>query len=365
MRLLIAFLLCAFASLASALENNLPTISVEPEQPRAGQSFMLFIKGTWPDGCGANLKSVLEAPGGEITVTVERRDAICIQVLSNYTLPISVFSGGNTAQAGVYRVRYQMQQPGEPTPRLLAFRLIAVTAQNEKAMEVEPGYWVAEPGAKFATSGSGVGFSIERQEGSVVVVSNLYDASGKPTWYLSAGPMRGRVSRGDIYDVRGGQALFTAYRAPSSMVIAGELQVEFSSPARATLWYTQPSGPGVVDGLRLMPISITRFNFAYPGPSDTFNGRFVMYSEAADRAPRIYNFERLRFGASLIAGFRDPSNDHRLICTLALETPNALPTSCVLEAEGNPTISFDQVGYERMFGKDPGGARFTLERLLQ
>jgi hypothetical protein len=351
---------CASSS-TFALEDNLPSINAVPEQPKSGQAFSLLVKGTWPDGCGATLKSV-QRTGFDITVTMERREAICTQALVPYTLPVNLFANGETAMAGVYRVRYQITHSFEPNPRLLAFQLVGVTSSDQRPSEVEAGYWVADPNGSFVTSGSGVGFLIERQGNAVVASANIYDQRGVATWYFGSGPIIGNAMGGQFYDVRGGQALFSPYRPPSSTEAAGKLQIEFTSPARAVAYFTQPADGGLLSELKLMPISITRFNFAYASVYDSYVGKFVLYGESNGQPVQVFNFERQRFGASSVTGFRDAASGHILVCNIESSGSDPLPLSCVLEKDGVQVASFDQLGYARLFGKTTAGAPLTLER---
>lgn len=366
MKRLIAPVLLAVSLSAHAapVENHLPRITASPAAPSAGQAFGLEIKGTWPDGCGAGLKSVTSR-GFDIVIVMQRPvGQICTDALVGYSLPINPFAQGTSAQAGVYRVRYELTVPDQSSNRLLAFTLVPVTAVGQRALQPEAGYWVAEAGGEFSTSGSGVGFSIERQNTSVVALSNLYDEGGKPLWYFTSGPLNGNVARGDLLTVSGGQPLFSGYRPPDSMDPVGELLMEFTAPTTAVLWFSQPAGAGVIDELKLQPISVHRFNFAYSSVSEVFRGNFVYFSELAGGSGNRYlDFEPVRLGAFNRIGFWNRATEERLECEIAQEKPGTLPKSCQFTRDGQLVATFDQVGYTAMHGRDVAGHPVTLQRL--
>lgn len=353
----------SFSLAAQTIENNLPRIGSSPSAPSAGQPFGLEIKGTWPDGCGADVRSVT-VQNFDITIVMQRPEGqICTDALVPYSLPINPFANGTSPQAGVYRVRYELAFRDQPN-RLLAFTLVPVTAVGQRTPEPEAGYWVAEEGGEFATSGSGVGFSIERQNGSVVALSNLYDASGKPLWYFTSGPVAGSVGRGELMEVSGGQSLFNAYRAPQNMATVGELLMEFTAPTTAVLWFTQPAGPGVIDELKVQPISVHRFNFAYSSVFDVYNGSFVYLSGVAGGGENRYlEFEPVRFGAFNRIGFWNRATDERLECVIDTARPGTLPRTCVFTRGGQTVATFDQIGYETLRGTDLSGKPVILQRL--
>jgi hypothetical protein len=114
------------------------------------------------------------------------------------------------------------------------------TAQSN----VQSGWW-------WNASESGTGYAIQIQGEQIFLVAFMYDNSGKPVWYSSAGTMQSAATyRGKLMHIRGGQPLGAAYRAPSSQTELGDLSIDFTSPTTAQL-----SLPG---GRR---VPITRFLF--------------------------------------------------------------------------------------------------------
>lgn len=366
MKRLVAPVLLAvsFGVHAESIENHLPRISAVPAVPSVGQPFSLLVKGQWPDGCGAAVRNIA-VKGFDITVVMARPPIeICTQQIVDYELPLNPFADGTSPSAGTYRVRYELAIPGESKNRLLAFTLVPVVPTGGRVVEPEPGYWVAEQGGEFSTSGSGVGFSIERQGSTVVVMSNLYEQSGKPAWYFTAAPAAGATARGELTAVTGGQALFDTYRPPAAMDNQGELLMEFSAPTTGTLWFTQASGGGVIDELKIQPISVARFNFGFSAVNQVFGGRFVYFTEQpSSDANRHLDFVPIRFGAFVLIGFWNEATDERLECRINVDKPNTLPEVCTFNRAGQLVATFDQIGFDSLRGVDVQGRRVIMQRL--
>ena len=83
---------------------------------------------------------------------------------------------------------------------------------------------------------SGRGYSIEVQGGFLFMVAFMYDASGNPLWYFTAGPMASETHfAGDVVQLSGGQTLAGPYHAPGAPLKVGTLTLDFTAPDEATL----------------------------------------------------------------------------------------------------------------------------------
>jgi hypothetical protein len=350
--------------IALAIENNLPAISAMPSVVQEGQSFSLMFSGTAPDSCGISVVST-QLDGDQIVIKTRRSDSVCLQVLTPFRQPITVFSGNQSARAGVYKVRVEFEErtAGSSSTRVLATTLVPVLKSGTRAVVPETGGWNFEPGGSFATSGSGVNFNIERQGENVVVLPNFYDGKGEPRWYFAAGQQVGNSLIADLYDISGGQALFSAYKPPSTVQPIGTLHLEFLTPSRATVWLQQPIDSGLLDGLKIMPISISRFNYGFGERGSQLGGKWVFASEVSggvdsqvlDFAP-IANAQTGQT-ASYQAG------EFRLNCTGNAATPNSLPNSCALLRGSLQVGVLDRVGYQRLRGQDSSGRGISLFRI--
>ena len=351
------FVLACAVSFAYAAENNLPVVTAMPAVVTEGNAFDLVLAGNAPDACGY-LVSPARIDSDVITVTLKRPEQICADVISPFRILISPFSAGSSARAGTYKVRIELQQ-GSTAPRLLAFTLVPVLRANAAPLVPEAGNWNYEPGGRFANSGSGVNFLIERQGPSAVVVANFYDSSGAPVWYFNAGPMQAHVQQGLLYDVRGGQALFGAYKPPSTVEPIGKLAVEFATPTRATVWISQPIDAGLSGGLKLMPISISRFNFGYGNAPVALTGNWVLASEVAGGSEtRQLNLLSIAGTGNTVASYSD--GEFRLNCALDPVVVESLAGACVLLRSGLQVASFEQVGFTRLRGRDGSGKPISM-----
>ena len=90
---------------------------------------------------------------------------------------------------------------------------------------------------------SGRGFFIEWQNGFADVAGYMYDAQGRPTWYITVGPTSSDPMRiaGNWWTYANGQAVGQPYRpATRTSENAGSLAIEFTSATTANL--TLPDG---------------------------------------------------------------------------------------------------------------------------
>jgi hypothetical protein len=366
-RLLTCASVLALSTAAHAVENNLPVVSAIPASVVEGQAFSLLFAGTSPDGCGIARDSV-RVVGDVITVLYRRgggANVVCTQALVPFRQPITVFGAGEGARAGTYKVRVELvETPANGTvsvTKLLSFALVPVLKSGQRPVLPESGQWRFEEGGPYATSGNGIGFSIDRQNDTVVNVSNFYGASGRPEWYFTSGTLASNTLNADFYTIAGGQSLFGAYRPPTSVDASGALQLEFTSPTRGTAWVSQPVDNGLLSGLKIMPISITRFNFGYGDTLKALAGRWVLASEGTSALEsRTLSFASTSSGNTQ-SNYSD--SDYRLSCTANLARPAILSDTCTLTRAGALIGTFDSVGYERLRGQDSAGKAISLFRL--
>jgi hypothetical protein len=115
-----------------------------------------------------------------------------------------------------------------------AFVPNGLTAPSQAGLP-ESGWW-------WNPAESGRGFFMEWQNGVVDIAGYMYDAAGKPTWYIAAyatpNPM---LIEGNWWTFAGGQAMGGPYKpATRTSDNAGSLRVEFASATTATM--TLPDG---------------------------------------------------------------------------------------------------------------------------
>jgi hypothetical protein len=86
---------------------------------------------------------------------------------------------------------------------------------------------------------SGSGYSVELQGNNLFIVGFMYDDTGRPIWYFSAGPMTDDSTyHGDVLQFANGQTIAGTYRPPSTPAKIATLDVAFTGMNEATLTFT-------------------------------------------------------------------------------------------------------------------------------
>jgi hypothetical protein len=87
---------------------------------------------------------------------------------------------------------------------------------------------------------SGSGYSVEVQGDQAFVVAFMYDESGNPIWYFTAGPMSSPTHfEGDWLEFYGGQTLSGLYRPPATPRNLGRVTIDFAAFDDATITFTE------------------------------------------------------------------------------------------------------------------------------
>jgi hypothetical protein len=147
-----------------------------------------------------------------------------------YKSPTSAGSLGNVTLNFASPTTATIVWPGGNTP------ITSLTFGGAGGINAENGWW-------WNAAESGRGYSIEVQGNSLFMVGFMYDDSGNPTWYLTAGTMQSPTRySGTLQSISGGQALNGPYKAPTAASV-GSFAVDFTGTNDATL--TLPSGKKV------------------------------------------------------------------------------------------------------------------------
>ena len=86
---------------------------------------------------------------------------------------------------------------------------------------------------------SGSGYSVELQGTNLFIVGFMYDATGQPVWYYSAGPMTSENTySGPVLQFANGQTLTGSYKPPGTPTTVATVDITFSRPDRATLKFS-------------------------------------------------------------------------------------------------------------------------------
>ena len=142
-----------------------------------------------------------------------------------------------------------------------AFLLFAIAASTT-AFQPRSGVW-----ANLHESGSG--YTIEVQEGVLVITIYSYQPGGAPQWYLAAGPMTNDQHNftGTLDKYVGGQCISCVYSgSPTLAGNDGSISIAFTSETSATL--TLPGG---------RTTQIQSYSFATGDPPNGLLGEWVFF----------------------------------------------------------------------------------------
>ncbi len=353
MRIASLILALIAAPIMALAQTARPQIETIPAQTRPGVPFQIRVSGDWPNTCPPELLPVVIVDR-TIDLGVRQLDQICGAAITPFsvTFDVAAVAGAGFPQSGVYRVRFSVKDELS-RPRLLAFRVVDVRAAGAQSAQPEAGFWMPDDAGEFATSGSGVGFMVERQNNSLAVTTNAYAPSGPATWYLSAGALSGFTFRGELLRSVGGQPVWGTYRGPQWVEPIGALDIEFVSDAAAVAWFSRPSGEGALDPIELMPVSMRRLNFALAGEGKSLAGTWVYTAPTAvnEVAPALmqlsYRADRSSPGEAVLI---DSNRGFELRCGVDLARKDGPPTRCLLLANGAERARFNNNSLSRLSG---------------
>lgn len=146
--------------------------------------------------------------------------------------------------------------------RLFAAFLLFAIAGSATAFQPRSGVW-----ANLHESGSG--YTIEVQEGVLVITTYSYQPGGAPQWYLAAGPMTNDQHNftGTLDKYVGGQCISCVYSGnPTLIGNDGSISIVFTSETSATLML--PGG---------RTTEIQSYNFAIGDPPTGLLGEWVFF----------------------------------------------------------------------------------------
>jgi hypothetical protein len=111
---------------------------------------------------------------------------------------------------------------------------------GQPAFEPLAGWW-------WDPDAPGTGYSVEVQGSSLFIVGFMYDDSGRPVWYFSAGPKTSDTTyHGDVLQFANGQTMGGPYHPPGTPASVATLDIVFDDVDDATFTFTKSAGASVV-----------------------------------------------------------------------------------------------------------------------
>lgn len=360
-RWLLLLALMPAAAIAQISSHRIETL---PANPTAGDAFQIRVSGNWPNACVPQPMPVVVS-GRNIDLSVRSNSGICAAVVTPYSVTFDPSVGASPGFPGssVYRVRYSVKDETTQAT-LLAFRLID-TSSGPHPVKPEAGFWTPDLAGEFLTSGSGIGFMVERQGGTLAMTTNAYTLGGQSAWYLSAGVVSHSSFRAELLRSIGGQPLWGTYRGPQAVEPAGSIDVEFTSDASGVVWFARPSGEGMLDALDLMPISVRRMNFALASNGIGLAGTWTYTASAPESSvsPVTMRLDyRADRSSSNEAVLVDSAKGLELRCAIDGSRRDGPPRSCQLRSNGDELARFDNNALSRLSGIN-NGAEVVLVRI--
>ncbi len=351
MKALFGMTLLFLSGLSWAQTGAMSSIQISSVSDASGAAIALSISGRWESTCTPLIDDLrLEGRGLTLLASYDT-DKFCAKTPTGYSLSVDLAENDLSALSpGIHPISLYVRAQGQREARLLGFDLVQLGPVT--AITPETGLWWPEAGGTFETSGPGVGFSLEVQDGEAILMTNSYGDQGRARWLVSTGSLEGRIIRGDLTELGGGQTLFGEFREPGQAFPSGRALLEFHSSATATLWLVSDL---IGEDLLVQPLSLVRFSF---GPRSMLDGTWLLMPETGGEAVRL-DLAEVESGGGTVT-LLDGSGS-TVTCSRLLSKKLSPPDSCRLR--GVQDIRFHDVGLDRWRGIDADGVAYIAVRL--
>lgn len=358
------------------------TFAVVPAQPAAGESFQLVLP---VESCGLKeIVGTLEPGTFDINVDIQYRFVFCTdEYREPIQVPVKVFRDNAVAKEGTYRVNISQRVVDDDSPtRKTGFGLVSVQRKEAKRpAAADSGSWMQDPGVIRAEDQVTLGelnsqrVHIEQRGDRIILNLNTFDVQGNPVWFQSEGVRKGNAFNGDLLKVVGRSPFDTTFlKKPEYTVDAGQVAIEFLSPARAVIWLSQrPEGSA---SLLTVPLVIVKQNKVGEARK-AFEGRWVLTLENADESMSAMSSRILTlasFANNGVESYKDDVAMVALVCSGSGTTtqtvltgeasPVALAPTCDLVRFGQfVDAQFNEIGWNRLRGVNSAGKPVSLLRI--
>ncbi|HVT32018.1 MAG TPA: hypothetical protein VHE32_05205 [Rhodanobacteraceae bacterium] len=329
-------------------------LRVDFDRQAAMQSPRIRIGGTAAAGCLPRVERVT-ADGADLSVELAAAATGC---RADRPIPfhLAVDSSSAAALRGlspqVYRVR--VYSGSASNPQLIAFSLLDLSTSVPTTPE--SGFWWTQAGADRTVAG-GTGASFEVQDNQLAVGLLGFGDTGAATWSFGSATLGGHTAKVSLVRLSNGDPWFAPVGVEPDVQSAPRLEIEFLSPSRARAYLVRTNEDGSAE---VREVLLARSAFS-AGPAGTaWAGRWVLIPEDGG-APRLFELGSPTHRDTESFRLVDAAGDAELDCRLVTGSQQA--DACALSVAGAPVADFDQVGYDRLSGRDAGGMPIQLLRV--
>ncbi|HEY6941380.1 hypothetical protein [Dokdonella sp.] len=339
-----ALLLGAFASPAGALSVRLES---------TGSGLRIGLVGQAPARCLPAVARVT-VDGDDVGVMLHAPATGCARGTIAYALHVDPSMSGTPLSAGrTYRV--SVFSDATDLPGLVAFRVLDTSASSAGAPQPENGFWWSEAALETGPASRSTGISLEAQGDQLAVSLFGFGDDGSPVWYFGSARRKGRIAVVPLLELRNGDPLFSPTGSRPSAIEGLRLELDFLSPSRARAWLVRSDDRR---DIAVRALALSRSSFSNADGAE-WSGRWIL---VGDDEATLRQFE---FGAPTR---RDAGALHYVAADGAsLDCRSAplasAPDFCTLSLGASAVADFDQVGLDRLDGRDGNGARVQLLRV--
>lgn len=363
LRRLAAPILLALAAIPAYAQSAAPAFAIRDTTTAtpATSPWTLSITGQWPTQCPPTLQNVA-LDGNDLRLDARSMLDLCERQATPFSIELNpaLALQHSSMAPGVYRISFYAADGAQARPQLRAFALADLSAPGSEAIVPETGFWWSEAGNAAAGADRTV-LSLELQGAQLSAALLSYDAVGQPVWYFGAAAYDGRIAQIPLLRLTGGNDPFsTAPEVPHGSS-AMTLDLQFASSARASAWLSRPRGE---DGaLQLQTLQLTRLPLAENVDGSTWQGDWVLVSDASDAIPQRLHLDRYQALDAQHFELIDNASAATLLCTRTPAQASSPPSACALHLADGIVGRFDSVAIARMDGRDDHDAALHLLRV--
>ncbi|MBN8726820.1 MAG: hypothetical protein J0H15_03850 [Xanthomonadales bacterium] len=353
-----ALLLLAAASLPAAALPAAGSLQVRLARPSAAlpdAARQVVVQGRAPAHCAPAIGSV-GLDGADLSIELVSPQTGCdARRLVGFALAVDPRAAAGLPFLPERVLRVRLFARGSGPAELVAFRLLDASPAGAASVP-ENGFWWSQPGPGGAPASPGTGASFEWQGGQLAVGLFGFSDSGAATWSFGSARSVGRTASVALVELADGDPAFAPAGSQPSAEAGPRLEIEFLSPISARAWLVRQEDGRDVE---VRPLTLARSRFD-EGPAGTaWSGRWVLVGDET-APPRLFEFGGPR-SQDADSFHLDAADGASLECRLAAATRQ--PDLCTLTADGLSLADFDEVGLDRLGGRDPGGQAVRLVRV--